>query len=150
MRKFMEVKKEAIKTEGETFLPRRATKKSCAYDFYAKKNYICKPGEIIKIWTDVKCAMEDDDRLDLNIRSSMGGKFMLANIIGYIDADYYGNISNDGNIGIFLKNVSEQIQYIKKGDRIAQGTFSKYLITDDDCPVEIERLGGFGSTNKDK
>ena len=37
MRKFMEVKKEAIKTEGETLLPRRATKKSCAYDFYAKK-----------------------------------------------------------------------------------------------------------------
>lgn len=148
MRKFMEVKKEAMKTEGETILPRRATKKSCAYDFYAKKDYICVPDSVTKIWTDVKCAMEDDDRLDINIRSSMGGIFELANTIGYIDADYFENKNNDGNIGIFLENVSHQIQYIKKGDRIAQGTFSKYLITDDDDPIAEERVGGFGSTNK--
>ena len=70
MRKFMEVKKEAMKTEGETLLPRRATKKSCAYDFYAKKDYVCLPDSVTKIWTDVKCAMKDDDRLDINIRSS--------------------------------------------------------------------------------
>lgn len=148
MRKFMEVKDEFKKIEGKAILPVRMTTKSCAYDFYAKQDYICLPDTTTKIWTDVKCAMEADDRLDINIRSSMGGIFELANTIGYIDADYFENINNDGNIGIFLKNVSHQIQYIKKGDRIAQGTFSKYLITDDDCPVSEERIGGFGSTNK--
>lgn len=149
MRKFMEVKEEAKKNKNEkTLLPVRMTKKSCAYDFYAKQDYICLPDTTTKIWTDVKCCMEDDDRLDINIRSSMGDIFKLANTIGYIDADYFENINNDGNIGIFLKNVSHQIQYIKKGDRIAQGTFSKYLITDDDCPLSEERVGGFGSTNK--
>lgn len=149
MRKFMEVKYEFKKIKDEpTQLPVRATKKSCAYDFYAKQDYKCSPHSVTKIWTDVKCCMEDDDRLDINVRSSMGGKFRLANTIGYIDADYFENKNNDGNIGIFLENTTNEIQYIKKGDRIAQGTFSKYLITDDDCPLSEERVGGFGSTNK--
>ena len=149
MRKFMEVKKEFKKTTSDkVLLPVRATKKSCAYDFYAQQDYVCLPDTVTKIWSDVKCCMEDDDRLDINIRSSMGGIFELSNTIGYIDADYFENKKNDGNIGLFLRNVSNQIQYIKKGDRIAQGTFSKYLITDDDCPLSEERVGGFGSTNK--
>ena len=148
MRKFFEVKDEFKKIKSETVLPRRATKKSCAYDFYAKQDYTCEPGKIIKVWTDVKCAMETDDVLELNIRSSMGGTWRLANIIGYIDADYFENKNNDGNIGIFLKNTSKEVQTILKGDRIGQGKFSKYLITDDDCPVSEERVGGFGSTNK--
>lgn len=149
MRKFFEVKDEFKKIKNEpTILPTRMTTKSCAYDFYAKQDYICEPGKVIKIWTDVKCAMEDDDVLELNIRSSMGGTWRLANIIGYIDADYFENPNNDGNIGIFLKNTSKEVQNITKGDRIGQGKFSKYLITDDDKPVSEKRKGGFGSSGK--
>ena len=36
---------------------------------------------------------------------------------------------------------------IKKGERIGQGIFEKYLVTDDDVAIG-ERKGGFGSTNK--
>ena len=36
---------------------------------------------------------------------------------------------------------------IKKGDRIVQGIFMPFLITDDDKTTDI-RLGGIGSTNK--
>lgn len=90
--------------------------------------------------------MEDDDRLDINVRSSMGGKWRLANTIGYIDSDYYNNPSNDGNIGVFLQNTTNEILYIKRGDRIGQGSFCKYLITDDDKPLSELRLGGFGSS----
>ena len=61
--------------------------------------------------------------------------------------DYFSNVDNDGNIGVFLINISDEIQYIYKGDRIAQGMFVNFLITDDD-EVTTERKGGFGSTGK--
>lgn len=135
------------KTTDTVTLPTRGTKKAAAYDFYANEDYTVKPGEIVKIWTDVKSYMLDDEILIINVRSSMGGKFMLANTSGWIDADYYGNKNNDGNIGVFLLNISDTYQEIKKGDRIAQGMFTKYLIADSGN-TDAERVGGFGSTGK--
>ena len=129
-------------------LPTRGTKNSSCYDFYSPNEYIVKPNEIVKIWTDIKAYMRNDETLLITVRSSMGGKFMLANTIGIIDSDYYGNIENDGNIGIFLKNISDQTQLIKKGDRIAQGKFEKYLIADNDYCLSETRVGGFGSSGK--
>lgn len=129
-------------------LPTRGTKKSSCYDFYSPDEYLVKPNEIVKIWTDIKAYMKDDETLLLAVRSSMGGKFMLANTIGIIDSDYYSNIENDGNIGIFLKNISDQTQLIKKGDRIAQGMFRKYLVADKDFWLSDIRTGGFGSSGK--
>lgn len=134
------------KYNQEVLLPQRATKSSAAYDFFAPDNFTVEPNEIVKVWTDIKSYMQDDEVLLLNVRSSMGGKFMLANTIGVIDSDYYSNNSNDGNIGIFLKNISNETQTIDKGDRIAQGLFTKYLVTDNDN-VKTKRKGGFGSTN---
>ena len=67
------------KTTGEVTLPTRATSKAMAYDFYANDTYTVKPNEIAKIWTDVKAYMQDNECLIINVRSSMGGKFMLAN-----------------------------------------------------------------------
>lgn len=128
-------------------LPTRATKNSAAYDFYCNDDYIVQPNEIIKIWTDIKAYMQDDEFLMLDVRSSMGGKFMLANTIGIIDSDYYSNPDNDGNIGIFLKNISNIPQEISKGDKIAQGIFEKYLKVDNDNTT-IKRSGGFGSSGK--
>jgi dUTP pyrophosphatase len=149
MIKFHEVIEPMQKVEGETSLPRRATKGSGAYDFYAKTNYTVKPNEIVKIWTDVKAEMDKDVILLINVRSSMGGKWELANTQGWIDADYsINNTKNDGNIGIFLRNTSDEIQTINKGDRIAQGMFTHYLITVDDKPLSEERNGGFGSTGR--
>ena len=128
-------------------LPQRSTKGSAAYDFFACDNYIVQPNEIIKIWTDVKSYMQDDEVLIINVRSSMGGKFMLANTQGWIDNDYYSNPDNDGNVGVFLKNISNETQVIERGSRIAQGIFVKYLITDNDSTTSV-RKGGFGSTGK--
>lgn len=133
------------KNECEPKLPTRGTKNAMAYDFYANADYNVKPGDICKIWTDVKAYMEEDEGLIINVRSSMGGKFMLANTQGWIDNDYYSNESNDGNIGVFLYNISDEIQYIKRGDRIAQGLFIKYLSADNGN-TNTERTGGFGST----
>ena len=117
-----------------------------AYDIYSNDNYTILPNQIAKIWTDIKVHMKQDEGFIINVRSSMGGKFMLANTSGWVDSDYYDNPSNDGNLGVFLLNISNETQYIHKGDRIAQGMFIKYLTTDDDF-VTTERTGGFGSTN---
>jgi dUTPase len=146
IRGFERVIEQKKKTNGESKLPTRATKYSMAYDFYANANYEIRPNEVAKIWTDIKSYMQHDECLILNVRSSMGGKFMLANTQGWIDSDYYSNESNDGNIGIFLKNISNETQYINKGDRIAQGAFFNFLKADNGNTDNL-REGGFGSTN---
>lgn len=135
------------KHEGEIQLPYRGTSRAMAYDFYSPLDLVINPGEIGKVWTDVKAYMEDDECLVLNVRSSQGGKVMLANTQGWIDADYYSNPGNDGNIGVFLKNISGEPYVIKKGDRVAQGAFFKFLVADNGN-TNATRQGGFGSTNK--
>ena len=145
-RGFEVVTDEKRKTMREITLPTRGSSKAMAYDFYSTDYYDVQPNEIVKIWTDVKAYMQDGECLLLNVRSSMGGKFMLANTQGWIDADYYSNEDNDGNIGIFLKNISDEVQYIKEGDRIAQGAFFNFLVADNGN-TDNERKGGFGSTN---
>lgn len=135
------------KTTGEVTLPTRGSSKAMAYDFYANNDYVVEPGEIAKVWTDVKAYMKEDECLILNVRSSMGGKFMLANTAGWIDGDYYSNEGNDGNIGIFLKNISNVAQVISKGERIAQGAFFNFLVADNGN-TDAVRTGGFGSSGK--
>ncbi len=141
MRKFYEICEEEKRTTGQVTLPTRATKGSAGYDFYANTDYKIKPNEIGKIWTDVVAEMNEDEVLLLNVRSSMGGKFRLANTLGVIDSDY------KQNIGIFLLNTSNEVQHIHKGDRVGQGIFVKYLTVDEDYTYE-SRDGGFGSTGK--
>lgn len=145
-RGFKVVKEDMRKTNGEITLPTRGTSKSMAYDFYSNANYEVYPNQVVKIWTDVKAYMQSNEGLILNVRSSMGGKFMLANSQGWIDSDYFSNESNDGNIGVFLLNISNKVQEIKRGDRIAQGMFVNYLVADNGN-TNNERVGGFGSTN---
>lgn len=145
-RGFEIVRDDMRKTTGNVQLPTRGTSRAMAYDFYANATYTVEPNCIAKVWTDVKSYMQDNECLILNVRSSMGGKFMLANTQGWIDGDYYSNESNDGNIGVFLKNISDEPLTINKGDRIAQGAFFNFLSADNGNTDKV-RTGGFGSTN---
>jgi len=148
-RKFEIVKDEFRKNPNiDIQLPQRATEKSACYDFYSPCDCTVKPNQVAKIWTDVKANMDNDNVLLLQIRSSMGGTWELNNVQGIIDADYFENENNDGNIGIFLKNVSNLTQTINKGDKICQGMFTYYLTTVDDEPISKKRIGGFGSSGK--
>lgn len=72
--------------EKEITLPRRGTSKAMAYDIFSPVDLVIKPNEIGKIWTDVSAYMQDNEALILNVRSSQGGKVMLANSQGWIDA----------------------------------------------------------------
>lgn len=127
-------------------LPTRGTSKAMAYDFYSPIDIAIKPGEVGKIWTDVCAHMNDDECLIINIRSSMGGKVLLTSIQGWIDADYI-NADNNGNIGFFLKNISDEDYIINKGDRIGQGAFFNFLVSENGN-TDNKRTGGFGSTGE--
>ena len=93
--------------------------------------------------------MGEDEVLILANRSSNPGKkgLILANSIGVIDSDYYGNPDNDGHIMFAFYNIKDEDIEIKKGDAIGQGIFQKFLVTDNDVS-QGERKGGFGSTSK--
>ena len=71
----------------------------------------------------------------------------MANQVGIIDSDYYNNIDNEGHILIALTNTLDEDVFLKIDDRIAQGIFMKYLVTDNEKEVKKIRLGGIGSTN---
>ena len=71
----------------------------------------------------------------------------MANSVGIIDKDYYGNPDNDGHFMFSFFNIKEEDIVIKKGEAIGQAIFQKYLTVDND-QAEGERIGGFGSTSK--
>ena len=161
-----------IKTEDidSIKLPQRSTKNSAGFDFFVpcdveikshlidfvkiafksifgiKKNNLCnlKPDLIP---TGIKSYMQNDEVLELYNRSSNPLKFglILANGVGVVDSDYSGEIK------FMFYNLSPVTIRFKKGDKIGQGVFKKYLLADnDETNDEIieKRQGGFGSTGK--
>ncbi len=133
-------------------LPIRKTKNSAGYDVEAAEDIVIpmyKPGiKPTLIPTGLKAyCMEDEYYMLVNRSSGPKKGFVMANSIGIIDADYYGNETNDGHFYFQYFNFSDHDIEVKKGDIIGQVIFQKYLIVDDDKAIGI-RTGGFGSTNK--
>lgn len=133
-------------------LPTRATEGSAGYDL---RVYIPNDGEAVILpqssavfHTGIKVAMEKDEMFNIYVRSSVGIKkhLMLSNSVAVVDADFYGNPDNDGEIKLALTNYGDIPQIIKNGDRVAQGVFVKYSIVDNDNVIE-QRVGGIGSTD---
>ena len=103
------------------------------------------------VHTGIKSDMEDDEVLELYNRSSNPKKLglVLANGVGVVDADYYNNKDNDGEIMFAFFNFKPYDVTIKVGDRIGQGVFKKVLRPTVGLRVkDTERKGGFGSTNE--
>ena len=134
-------------------LPIRKTKFSAGYDIEAAEDIVIpsfkKGMNPTLVKTGLKAYMQDDEVLYLYNRSSNPKKkgLVLANSVGVIDKDYYGNPDNDGHFMFAFYNMKEEDITIKKGEAIGQAIFQKYLVTDDDR-AEGERIGGFGSTSK--
>ena len=130
-------------------MPARQTKNAAGYDLYLPDDVELMPGKVTMVPTGVKAYMQPDEFLGIHIRSSMAVKksVRLVNNVGIIDADYYNNPDNEGHIMLALVNTGVEPLLLKKGERVAQGIFYKYLVTDDDAKTEKdERAGGFGST----
>ena len=133
-------------------LPIRKTKYSAGYDVEAAEDITIpsfkKGSNPTLIKTGIKAYMQDDEVLMLYNRSSNPKKkgLILANSVGVVDKDYYGNEDNDGHIMFAFYNIKEEDVTIKKGEAIGQAVFQKYFVSDSDSAIG-ERKGGFGSTN---
>lgn len=156
-------------------LPQRKTKFSAGYDFEVAEDIIIPPYKDLisrieeddKPWTlnevatetkrtkakptlvptGIKCSLDPNTYLELSVRSSCPLKnwLILANGVGIIDADYYNNPDNEGEIYFQIINLFKNPIILHKGDRIGQGIIKKYLTTDNDT-ADGTRIGGFGST----
>ena len=133
-------------------IPVRKTSHSAGYDIEAADDIVIPkfvPGiKPTLIPTGLKAYCADDECILLLNRSSGPKKgFILANSIGLVDSDYYGNPDNDGHFFFAYFNCSDHDIEVKKGDVIGQVVFSKYLVADCDNSTG-KRVGGFGSTDK--
>ncbi len=141
--------KDDINLYNNYLLPKRATKNSAGYDFFAINDIVIKPGEIVKIPTGYKTKFNSNEALLLLMRSGLGFKYnlRLTNQVGLIESDYYNNKSNEGHMWLSIQNEGDKEVIISKNNAYCQGVFINYLITDDDNTTEI-RTGGLGSTDR--
>lgn len=131
-------------------LPKRATKGSAGYDFFAPMGYVIQAGGTVKIPTGIRVSLDTDKFLAVYPRSGLGFKYRLQldNTVGIIDSDYYYS-DNEGHIFIKITNDSKEDKTItiNQGDAFAQGIITQFFTTIDDEATEL-RNGGFGSTDK--
>lgn len=134
-------------------MPERKTKYSAGYDISSPLSFSMKPGERLTIPTGIKAVFSEDEaksfHLQLFIRSSVGinRHVVMANQTGVIDADYAGNIDNDGDMLIAIWNTSDHDVRFEAGERIIQAIFMIHGLTVDDN-AKGERTGGVGSSGK--
>lgn len=130
-------------------LPEKGSKKAAGYDFVNPEEVTIQPFEITYVKTGVKAQFPDDTALLLLNRSSNPKKkhLILANGVGLVDADYYNNSDNEGEIAFAFMNISKEPVTIKSGEKLGQGMFVKYQdVVDLDTDNIDARNGGFGST----
>ena len=132
-------------------IPTRGSKHSAGYDFVLQEDLTIEPQSSSKASPlGIKAYMQEDEVLMLFVRSSLGFKrgIVLANGTAIIDSDYFNNPSNEGEIHVKLYNNSGKTVVLKKGERIVQGIFVKYMPADYSDYIDETRTGGIGSTNK--
>lgn len=139
--------------EGNTkyMLPQKGSKKAAGYDFYSAEYCIIAPNEIKYVKTGVKAKFPDDMALLLLNRSSNPKKkgLILANGVGLVDADYYNNEDNEGEIAFAFMNITDRPVEINIKDKLGQGMFVKYYDVTNYSDEEVsERKGGFGSSDE--
>lgn len=129
-------------------LPKRATRYSAGYDFFAPTDVTFEPGQTVTVGTGIRAIMPSGYFLMIVPRSGLGFKYKLRlnNTVGIIDADY-ADSPNEGHIFVRMTNESDKRLVIAAGEAFAQGIFIEYHTTIDDDATE-QRQGGLGSTTK--
>lgn len=143
------VKFEKVSRINDVKLPERATGNSAGYDFFAPEDITLPAKTLTRVMTGVKCELRPYMVLILANRSSNPSKksLFLANGVGIVDADYYNNSDNEGEIGFEFYNNSEEDVVISKNEKIGQGIITTYIRVEGDNATG-SREGGFGSTGK--
>ncbi|MCY4574017.1 MAG: dUTP diphosphatase [Gemmatimonadetes bacterium] len=130
-------------------LPERATPGAAGHDIRSCEDIELQPGRIHAIATGL--VMELPEGVECQVRPRSGLAFRhgitLPNSPGTIDPDYRGELR------ILVQNLGPETVGIRRGDRIAQLVFSRYVaprLEDASSVSSTERgSGGFGSTGVD-
>lgn len=137
-----------IPSGDDKLAPIRGTEHAAGIDFKASEEVIIPAHSTAIIKTGVICEIPEGYVGLLAIRSSMAAKkrFMMANGVGIIDADFRGEI------GVIIYNAAPEAQTIEKYQRIAQMVISPFYMA---TPVNSQNLsetargeGGYGSTGQ--
>lgn len=88
LRGFEPVDKEFRKDGKGYVIPVRGDSRSAGYDIATPISVIIPPKGKVLIWSNIKAYMQDDEVLELYVRSSIGIKkgIVLSNTVGIIDA----------------------------------------------------------------
>jgi len=142
--RMQEVKQELpCLVEDKEFLPKRANKTDAGADLMSIEDLEIYPNEQKLVSTGVATKIPEGYAGFIFNRSSQGKKgITIPHSVGVIDADYRWEIK------VLLKNISEDIYKINRGDRIAQLVIIPVLLPEfTDIWNDTERgTGGFGST----
>lgn len=131
----------------EIKLPVRSTEGSAGYDIASPVNITIPGGCKRVIPTGLKVKIDPGYTMLLFVRSSLAIKkeIELQTSVSVIDSDYYDNDANEGHVMIPVRNESARPVFVSAGERIAQGVFVPYGVTEGDAAHE-KRKGGIGST----
>lgn len=133
--------------DKELPLPQYQTAGAVAFDLCARIDAEIAPGEILPVPANIVVEVPRGYMMMIAARSSLSKKkgLRLANGVGIFDQDYCGP---DDEVQIILHNFKDAPCQIKRGDRLAQGTFIKIEKADWEETDKISRQsrGGIGST----
>ena len=128
-------------------LPARQTAGSAGYDVAsAEADFVLAPGERRAVATGLRFELPAGIEMQVRPRSGLALKhgLTLPNAPGTIDSDYRGELK------IIMANSGQAPVTIRRGDRIAQLVFARYVTPE---ILEVTELaetargeGGFGST----
>lgn len=120
------------------------TKASAGFDIRASEDVIVHPNETVLVSTGLFIESKSEQHvLILSMRSgkALKNNLILMNGMGIIDMDYRNEIKG------IVRNLGNEIQEIKKGERFMQGLLMNVERPYRNNIVEPEeRQGGFGST----
>lgn len=132
----------------DAIIPHRSSEGALGYDLYACEEYMFYPNQFHLVRTGLIIKAEPHYGMIIVPRSSLFIKkgLIMPNSIGVIDYDYCGE---EDEIKVPFLNLSDDLKYIKVGDKIAQILFINIglpmLVEVDEVPSQNKR-GGFGST----
>ena len=130
--------------------PTYMTEKAVGADCFAASEVVIQPGEIKPVFIGYKAAFDGDkEGLFAFVRSSIPSKkgLMLANGVGVIEEDYYGNPKNDGEIGFMFYNFTNEAVTIERFERVGQLVIAPIHRFENAGRAGMER-GESGSTGK--
>jgi len=130
-------------------LPIYETSGSVGFDLLCREDVIINPSEVALIPVNVIVETPQGYMLMVTLRSSTPRKYglLMPHGVGVIDNDYCGE---EDEIKIQVYNFTDSPVTVSRGDKIAQGIFTKVDIAqwEEVDQMKQETRGGFGSTDE--